>query len=162
MEDIRSWELKFESCCYANRLIDKLFLLNTKVKNPVDIQEVKKAVYYAKKYHGDQKRQSGEPYYSHPLEVAYMLGEHAAEDRSKYFRTDLLVTAVLHDTIEDTELTFEMINIIFGKEVASQVMDLTRIKEEGRKISSAEMIKSLWLQKKYDILITCKLLVLNQ
>ncbi|KDO02298.1 hypothetical protein REISMN_06935 [Rickettsia tamurae subsp. buchneri] len=42
MEDISSWKEKFEICIYAKKLIDKLEYLNTKVKNPVDIEEVKK------------------------------------------------------------------------------------------------------------------------
>lgn len=58
MEDIRCWELKFEPCPYSNKLINKLSLLNTTVNNSANIQEVKKAIYYAKKHHGEQKRQS--------------------------------------------------------------------------------------------------------
>ena len=81
------------------------------------------------------------------------MAEYTAEYDLKYFRTDLLVTSVLHDTIEDTELTFEMIETIFGEVVANQVADLTRIRKNKHKISSAEMVNSLWLQKKYDILL---------
>ena len=147
MEDIRNWQSKFDSCIYSNRLLDKLLLINaTKPKmNKINIVEVQKAIYYAKKYHGAQKRQSGEPYYSHPLEVAYMIAGYL-------FRTDVLVASILHDTIEDTDLTFEMIESIFGFVVAEHVMDLTRVKEGG-KISSAEMVELLWLQKKYDVLL---------
>ncbi len=43
MEDLSSWKEKFEVCVYAKKLLDKLEYLNTKVKNPVDIEEVKKA-----------------------------------------------------------------------------------------------------------------------
>jgi (p)ppGpp synthase/HD superfamily hydrolase len=110
------------------------------------LSEIKKAIYYAKKYHGEQKRQSGEPYYSHPIEVAYMISDYL-------FRTDIIVTSILHDTIEDTELTFEMIDSIFGSLVAKQVMDLTRIKEDSHKISSAETVELLFKQKKYDLLL---------
>jgi len=60
MEDINWWELNFKACCYSDRLLNKLLLLNEKAKTKVDIQEIKKAIYYARKYHGDQKRQSGE------------------------------------------------------------------------------------------------------
>ena len=69
------------------------------------------------------------------------------------FRTDIIVASILHDTIEDTDLTFEMIQAEFGSLVANQVVDLSRVKEDGNKISSAEMVKSLWLQKKYDVLL---------
>ena len=45
MEDIISWESKFEPCCYSDRLLNKLMLLNEKVINKLDIQEIKKAIY---------------------------------------------------------------------------------------------------------------------
>jgi len=125
--------------------LNKLLLLNKQASNKIDLTEVGKAIYYAKKYHGAQKRQSGEPYYSHPLEVAYMVAEHR-------FTTDVLVTSILHDTIEDTDLTKEMIDYIFGSTIASQVEDLTRIKIDG-KISSAEIVKLLWFQNKKDLLL---------
>ena len=131
------------SCKYSIKLIEKLKLLDT--ENKLDFKLINKAIYYAKKYHGTQKRESEEPYYSHPLEVAYMVSDYL-------FRTDIIITSILHDTIEDTSLTFEMIQSEFGLLVASQVADLSRIKVAGGKISSAEMVKSLWLQKKYDLL----------
>jgi len=146
MEKNNSWITKYENCLYSDRLITKLISLNEKTKNKINILEIKKAMYYAKKYHGTQKRDSGEPYYSHPLEVAYMVSDYL-------FRTDIIITSILHDTIEDTSLTFEMIQSEFGLLVASQVADLSRIKVAGGKISSAEMVKSLWLQKKYDLLL---------
>ena len=145
MEDIESWEAKFESCQYSDKLINKLLLLNTKAKNPVDIQEVKKAIYYAKKYHGDQMRESGEVYYSHPIEVAYMVSDYL-------FRTDVIVTAILHDTIEDTKLTEEMIAVAFGGLVASQVEDLTRVKAH-KKITSKEQVQLVWYKKNKAVLL---------
>lgn len=135
-----------ENCSYSDKLITKLVALNEKAKKKINVLEVKKAIYYAKKYHGTQKRETGEPYYSHPLEVAYMVSDYL-------FRTDIIVASILHDTIEDTDLTFEMIQTEFGSLVANQVVDLSRVKEDGNKISSAEMVKSLWLQKKYDVLL---------
>lgn len=149
MQDDKRWWTKFDSCKYSNRLLDKLLLLNEdkSKEDKIDISKVQKAIYYAKKYHGDQKRQSGEPYYSHPFEVAYMISDYL-------FRTDIIVTSILHDTIEDTELTFEMIRKLFGEVIAHQVMDLTRITGgDGRKISSAEMVGFLFEQKKYDLLL---------
>ena len=146
MEKNNSWITKYENCFYSERLITKLISLSEKTKNRINLLEIKKAIYYAKKYHGVQKRESGEPYYSHPLEVAYMISDYL-------FRTDIIITSILHDTIEDTDLTFEMIQTEFGPLVASQVADLSWIKVAGEKISSAEMVKSLWLQKKYDLLL---------
>ncbi|MFP3017741.1 MAG: HD domain-containing protein [Candidatus Tisiphia sp.] len=154
MEDINNyWDnSKYQYCAYAERLLKELILLNEKVKQPIDMYEVKKGIYYAKKYHGSQMRQSGEPYYSHPIEVAYMLAQYTALEIPKYFRTDMIVTALLHDTIEDTKLTEKMIAYIFGSQVASQVQDLTRVKPHG-KISSAEMVEMLYKEKKHDVLL---------
>ncbi|WP_103896896.1 HD domain-containing protein [Rickettsia fournieri] len=67
--------------------------------------------------------QSGDPYYSHPIKVTIIM----------------LQAALLHDTIEDTELTEETITEIFGPEVAKHVEGLTRIKSYG-KISSGESL----------------------
>lgn len=148
MEDLNTWQKKFEECCYAKKLLDKVIYLNSVVKAlpPVDVLEVKKAIYYARKYHGSQMRQSGEPYYSHPIEVACMVSDYL-------FRTDVIVTAILHDTLEDTELTKEQITQKFGWKVANQVMDLTRIKENGIKISAAETVEILYKEKKHDVLL---------
>ncbi|MCE2731428.1 MAG: HD domain-containing protein [Rickettsiaceae bacterium] len=133
----------FKPCCYSIRLTEKLKSLDT--KNVLDFELINKAIYWARKYHGDQKRKSGEAYYTHPLEVAYMISEHK-------LKTDIIVTSILHDTIEDTELTFEMIENGFGTVIANQVMDLTRIKEYGCKISAGKLTELLWEQKKYDVL----------
>jgi guanosine-3',5'-bis(diphosphate) 3'-pyrophosphohydrolase len=119
-------------------------LQNEKSNHKVDIFEIKKAIYYAKKYHGNQKRASGEPYYSHPLAVAELVAPHC-------FKTDILVTSILHDTIEDTTLTKELLEYIFDANIASKVEDLTRLKFDT-KISSAEIIKILLLKHSYDVL----------
>src|SRR5207237_3425604 len=130
-------------------LLDKVEYLNTKLKNPVDIEEVKKGIYYARKYHGLQMRQSGDPYYSHPIEVAIMLAEFVANDVPKLFTSTMINAALLHDTIEDTDLTEEMIKSIFGVEVAKHVEGLTRIKPYG-KITAEESLNLLIKQKRYD------------
>ncbi len=61
-------------CKYSIRLIEKLKSLDN--KNVLDFELINKSIYWVRKYHGDQKRKSGEPYYSHPLEVAYMVSEY--------------------------------------------------------------------------------------
>ncbi|KIJ88401.1 HD domain-containing protein [Rickettsia asembonensis] len=149
MEDLSSWEEKFETCVYAKKLLDKIEYLNTKVKNPVDIEKIKKGIYYARKYHGLQMRQSGDPYYSHPIEVTIMLTEFVAEEAPKLYNAIMLQAALLHDTIEDTELTEEMIIAIFGLEVAKHVEGLTRIKPYG-KISAEESLNLLINEKRHD------------
>ena len=56
------------SCKYSLRLTEKLKSLD--IQNVLDFELINKAIYFARKYHGDQKRKSGELYYTHPLEVA--------------------------------------------------------------------------------------------
>jgi len=108
---------------------------------------VKKAAFFAKKYHGPQMRQSGEPYYSHPVAVAVLLTKSTKHSGRRFFTTDLLAAALLHDTIEDTTLTFEDIKHEFGETIAIHVEDLTRVKEYG-KITAAESLHILYRQGK--------------
>lgn len=146
MEDIHSWQKKFEPCIYSYKLINKITLLNKQANNIVDLNIIKKSIYYAKKYHSSQKRDSGEPYYTHPLAVAEMVSDYI-------FDTDILVTSILHDTIEDTTLTKKMIEMLFNANVAGQVEALTRVKID-RKITVTELIENLYpLKNRYDLLI---------
>ena len=142
MEDRESWLPKFEECYASERFMARVKRLD--IHNIVDIQEIKKAIYYARKYHGAQMRQSGEPYYYHTIEVAYIAS-------SYFLNTNIFVTSILHDTIEDTKLTFEMISDIFGLVIAGQVQDLTRIKFDGTKITAAETLLLSHAQNKMDI-----------
>ncbi|HJD55163.1 MAG TPA: HD domain-containing protein [Rickettsia endosymbiont of Pyrocoelia pectoralis] len=87
--------------------------------------------------------------YSHPIEVAMQLAEFIAEEAPKLYTAVMLQAALLHDTIEDTELTEEMINSIFGQEVATHVEGLTRVKPYG-KISAEESLDLLIEQKRYS------------
>ncbi|XVN40602.1 MAG: HD domain-containing protein [Rickettsia endosymbiont of Argas persicus] len=149
MEDLSCWKEKFEECIYAKKLLDKLEYLNTKVQDPMDLAEVKKGIYYTRKYHGIQMRKSGDPYYSHPIEVTIMLAEFVADEAPKLYTAIMMQAALLHDTIEDTELTEEMITHIFGVEVAKHVEGLTRVKSYG-KITAEESLNILVRQKRYD------------
>ena len=146
MNDIGSWETKYKSCNYSNDLLEVLSTRNKKVSfnERVNILEIKKAIYYAKKYHGSQMRLSGEPFYTHPIAVASMVSEYV-------LNTDILVTSILHDTIEDTVLTKEMINHIFGLTIANNVEVLTRIKS-NQKISAGELVELLCRQEQEDLL----------
>lgn len=152
MEDLHNWQIKFESCKYSDSLLCKLSQLNKQATHPVDINEITKAIYYAKKYHGKQIRQSGEPYYSHPIKVAYLVSKYTAQEIPKLFKTDMIVISLLHDTIEDTILTEEMIALIFGSQVASKVEGLTRVKPYG-KISAKETLDLLFKQEQYDVIL---------
>ncbi|MGE3246330.1 MAG: bifunctional (p)ppGpp synthetase/guanosine-3',5'-bis(diphosphate) 3'-pyrophosphohydrolase [Beijerinckiaceae bacterium] len=79
-----------------------------------------RAYIYGYKAHSAQKRASGDPYFSHPLEVAGILTEMRLDDAT-------IAAAVLHDTIEDTESTRDDIERLFGHEIASLVDGLTKI-----------------------------------
>ena len=85
-----------------------------------DIELVKKAYIYAYNLHKGQFRQSGEPYISHPLSVFYILVEMKAD-------RDTLCAGLLHDTIEDTNITKEDINQLFNQDVANLVDGVTKI-----------------------------------
>ncbi|MGH6678530.1 MAG: HD domain-containing protein, partial [Bradyrhizobium sp.] len=73
-----------------------------------------RAYVYAMKAHGAQLRASGDPYFSHPLEVAAILTDLRLDDAT-------IVAALLHDTIEDTEATRAEIDQIFGPEIGALV-----------------------------------------
>ncbi|WP_342637985.1 HD domain-containing protein [Orientia tsutsugamushi] len=130
---------------YSESLLNKLFETNVRFDTKIDLDKVEKAIFYAQKYHGQQKRDTGELYYTHPLEVAYMVADYS-------FETDTIITAILHDTIEDTTLTKEKIVKVFGRKIAEQVSDLTRIKD-NKKISSREMIQTFYRQNKTELLL---------
>ena len=89
--------------------------------NPhADEDLLNRAYIYGYKAHSTQKRASGDPYFSHPLEVAGILTEMRLDDAT-------IAAAVLHDTIEDTASTREEIERLFGAEIASLVDGLTKI-----------------------------------
>jgi len=73
-----------------------------------------KAYAYAMTAHGEQFRASGDPYFAHPLEVAAILTELKLD-------VPTIVTALLHDTIEDTHVTYEDVKRQFGKDIAELV-----------------------------------------
>ncbi len=79
-----------------------------------------RAYVFAMKAHGTQKRASGDPYFSHPLEVAAILTELKVDDAT-------IVAAMLHDTIEDTAITREDVDKAFGEEIGGFVDGLTKL-----------------------------------
>ena len=116
--------------------------------NPgLDPSVVAGAYEYAKKMHDGQTRESGEPYYTHPVEVASILAEMKMD-------TGTIVTAILHDTLEDTQATYEDLRKKFGKEVAdlvNGVSKLTRIESQTREGKQAENFRKLLLAMSEDI-----------
>src|SRR5215468_5692620 len=106
-----------------------------------------RAYVYAMQVHGHQKRASGAPYFSHPLEVAAILAEMRLDDAT-------IATALLHDTIEDTETTRSEIDAMFGREIGTLVDGLTKIKKLDlvtKKAEQAENFRKLLLAISSDI-----------
>ena len=133
-----------EPCQYSIRLIEKLKSLDT--KNVLDFELIDKAIYWAKKYHGSQKRKSGEPYYTHPLEVAYMISDYK-------LKTDVIVASILHDIVEDTEITVGMIFDSFSQRIAEMVDRLTRDRPDGSKLSIEEILNNAYHLKDKEVLL---------
>ena len=84
--------------------------------------------------------------------VAYLFSGFVGHYKQEYCTTDLIVIAILHDTLEDTTLTYDMIVEIFGKYVADGVRDLSRITVNGVKHAAFETLDSLYLQGKIGLL----------
>ncbi|MBT4880321.1 MAG: bifunctional (p)ppGpp synthetase/guanosine-3',5'-bis(diphosphate) 3'-pyrophosphohydrolase [Alphaproteobacteria bacterium] len=113
----------------------------------VDEDLIRRAYDFAQKVHGTQKRDSGENYFSHPLEVANILTRWKLDAAT-------IATALLHDTIEDTVATFSEIEALFGKEVAylvDGVTKLSRIELQSDKTKQAENFRKLVLAMSKDI-----------
>jgi RelA/SpoT family (p)ppGpp synthetase len=106
-----------------------------------------RAYVYAMKAHGSQTRASGDPYFSHPLEVAAILTDLKLDDAT-------IVAALLHDTIEDTEATRAEIDHIFGPEIGALVEGLTKLKRlelVSREAKQAENLRKLLLAIADDV-----------
>ena len=95
-------------------------LINLSEYNPDAISDVKKAYDYASYLHNGQVRQSGDPYISHPLNVAYILSEMHAD-------SDTVCAGLLHDTLEDTNIKKEDIAHDFNQNVANLVDGVTKL-----------------------------------
>jgi len=108
-----------------------------------------RAYVYATKMHGDQKRASGDPYFSHPVEVAGILTE-------LHLDCATIATGLLHDTLEDTEATFDEITSMFGCEIAELVDGVTKLSKleiNSSSPSQAENFRKLLLATANDVRI---------
>lgn len=102
---------------------------------------------YAMKAHGSQTRASGDPYFSHPLEVAAILTELRLDDAT-------IVAALLHDTIEDTDTTRAEIDALFGEQIGGLVEGLTKLKKLDlvtKEAAQAENLRRLLLAIAADV-----------
>src|SRR5215213_4988383 len=112
-----------------------------------DEDMLNRAYVYGLKKHGTQMRASGDPYFSHPVEVAGILAEMKLDTAS-------IVTGLLHDTIEDTDATREEIARLFGESVArlvDGVTKLSRLEIQSESTKEAENLRKLVLAMSSDI-----------
>jgi len=106
-----------------------------------------RAYVYAMRAHGKQKRDSGDPYFSHPLEVAAILTDLKLDDAT-------IAAALLHDTIEDTDATRAEIDGLFGPDIGVLVEGLTKLKKldlVSKEAKQAENLRKLLLAIADDV-----------
>ncbi len=112
-----------------------------------DEDALNRAYVFAMKKHGGQLRTSGDPYYSHPIEVAGILTKFKLDSAS-------IIAGLLHDTVEDTDTTIEEVRELFGDQVASLVDGLTKlamIEQKSGSSKQAENFRKLLLAMSDDI-----------
>ncbi|WP_431298370.1 RelA/SpoT family protein [Tabrizicola sp. BL-A-41-H6] len=108
---------------------------------------IRKAYAYAFRMHDGQMRKSGEPYFTHPVAVAAILTEQRLDDAT-------IITALLHDTIEDTRSTYTEITSLFGEEVAELVdgvTKLTNLQLSSTENQQAENFRKLFMAMSKDL-----------
>lgn len=112
-----------------------------------DEDALNRAYVFAMKKHGAQLRASGDPYYSHPVEVAGILTKFKLDSAS-------IIAGLLHDTVEDTDTTIEEVRSLFGDQVAQLVDGLTKlamIEQKSANNKQAENFRKLLLAMSEDI-----------
>ena len=124
-------------------LIDRV-----KQYNPATNEDLLNRAYvYAMRAHGEQKRASGDPYFSHPLQVAAILTDLKLDDAT-------IAAALLHDTIEDTDATRAEIDRLFGHDIGVLVEGLTKLKKldlVSKEAKQAENLRKLLLAIADDV-----------
>ncbi len=124
-------------------LIERVRAYNPDTNEPL----LNRAYVYAMKAHGDQRRASGDPYFSHPIEVAAILTDLKLDDST-------IAAALLHDTIEDTAATRVEIDSLFGPDIGVLVEGLTKLKKLDlvtKEAKQAENLRKLLLAIADDV-----------
>jgi GTP pyrophosphokinase len=123
-------------------------LKKVRAYNPkADLRSLEQAYLVAERAHEGQRRRSGEPYIEHPLAVATILADLRLDTRT-------LEAALLHDTVEDTDVTLERIEAEFGEEVRRIVDGLTkleRLESRTRELAQAENVRKMMVAVAGDI-----------
>ncbi|MGL4873492.1 MAG: RelA/SpoT family protein [Clostridium sp.] len=128
-------------------MIDKLIKAINKNCHNVDINRIIEGFKLAEKAHENQLRVSGEPYITHPIDVAVILAKLGMD-------TDTILAGLLHDVVEDTECTYEEIKDRFGIEVANLVDGVTKlgkIKYKTKEEQQADNVRKMLLAMAKDI-----------
>ena len=126
---------------------EELCELLDKSPNDYDREKIERAYRLAEKMHGDQRRVSGVPYILHPTSVACIIVDLGMD-------TDSVVAALLHDVVEDTPVTLEEVEQMFGKDVANLVNGVTKISKiayTSREERQAENVRKMLIAMSDDI-----------
>jgi len=131
------------------RVVRLMDIQDRLIKNGIKdgFEKVHKAYVYAAQKHRGQLRKSGEPYLSHPLNVAYILAQMNMD-------VDTVVGGLLHDTVEDTDATFDEISKLFGQEVAFIVDGVTKIGKiefKSQQEKQAENFRKMLISMSKDV-----------
>ncbi len=135
-----------ETMKYNDRF-DELCTLMADTYSSEEQALVKRAYDIASEAHKDQRRYSGEPYIMHPVAVARILFELGMDHQS-------IIAAILHDTVEDTDITLEDLSEEFGEEVAQLVSGVTKLGKvplATRKEQQAENVRKMLIAMSQDI-----------
>ncbi|MDO5044170.1 MAG: bifunctional (p)ppGpp synthetase/guanosine-3',5'-bis(diphosphate) 3'-pyrophosphohydrolase [Coriobacteriia bacterium] len=148
-----------EFLAYDNRLLEdaknapqadkyeELFELCSSYMNDEQLRVINRAYNFARLKHAKQRRRSGEPYINHPVEVGIILA-HISMDQ------DTVASAVLHDTVEDTDTSLKVVEHLFGAEVAGLVdgvTKLTNIEVDSLSAQQAQNLRKMFLAMSKDI-----------
>src|SRR5580700_1137229 len=132
----------------ARRMRQYELIDRVKQYNPATNEDLLNRAYvYAMRAHGEQKRASGDPYFSHPLQVAAILTDLKLDDAT-------IAAALLHDTIEDTTATRAEIDQVFGHDIGRLVEGLTKLKKldlVSKEAKQAENLRKLLLAIAADV-----------
>ena len=132
--------------CIEDRLFDD-FIASISDERKLNVEKIERAYQRAKLCHEGQLRSSGEAYVCHPIEVAKLVYEFGLD-------TDSIVAAFLHDTIEDTELTFDNVKKEFGLDCANLVEGVTKlgqIQYTSKEEAQVEYLRKMFLAMAKDI-----------
>jgi guanosine-3',5'-bis(diphosphate) 3'-pyrophosphohydrolase len=131
----------------VQRRLEKLLQKLTQSRPDADTRLIADAFAFAQEAHGEQKRESGEPFVSHPLGVAEILVSLQMDDIT-------VAASLLHDVVEDTEVTLEEIQERFGPEVAALVDGVTKLSRlpfQSKQEQQAESLRKMFLAMARDI-----------